>query len=102
MLGLYIEVFQIPACVLLLVQLPPRNHLCLMEFLIVCPEFEKLTKLKQLEIFRSAVGRRQKKVLHVSLPHAGNTTGCFLNGYRDVVTFKVNNSSNAVNLLRHE
>lgn len=65
MLGLYIEVFQIPACMLLLVQLPPRNHLCLMEFLIVCPEFEKLTKLKQLEIFSCAVGRRQKKVLHL-------------------------------------
>ena len=36
----YIRVLQIPVCVLLLVQPPQRNQLCLMEFLIVCPEYE--------------------------------------------------------------
>lgn len=61
---LYIRVLQIPVCVLLLVQLPPRNQLCLMEFLIVCPEFESL---KLLEILSSASSRRrQGKVLHLS------------------------------------
>lgn len=35
MILLHIQVLQIPVCMLLLVQLPLRNHLCLMEFLIV-------------------------------------------------------------------
>lgn len=44
--ALYSRVLQIPVCVLLLVPLPPRNQLCLMDFLIVCPEFERRLQRK--------------------------------------------------------
>ncbi|TNN61095.1 hypothetical protein EYF80_028748 [Liparis tanakae] len=40
---------QSPVCALLLVQLPQRNRLCLMEFLIVCPEYGSSSKLQLLE-----------------------------------------------------
>lgn len=63
----YIRGLQIPVCVLLLVQLPQRNQLCLMEFLIVWPEFESQLWLNLLEILRIASdGRGQEKVLHLS------------------------------------
>lgn len=63
MATLYIRLLQIPVCMLLLVQLPLRNQLCLMEFLIVCPGFESL---ELLEILRSASDeRRREEVSHL-------------------------------------
>lgn len=102
---LYIRVLQIPVCMLLLVQLPPRNQLCLMEFLIVCPEFESRLRLKLREILRSASGRRRQWgaalvfffLFFSPKSHYENTEGCFVNDFGDSVMLAVNNSSSAVN-----
>lgn len=102
--ALYIRVLQIPVCVLLLVQLPLRNQLCLMEFLIVCPEFESWLRLKLREILRSASGRRRQwgaalVFFYIFFPksHYENTEGCFVSDFGDSVMLAVNNSSSAVN-----
>lgn len=102
---LYIRVLQIPVCVLLLVQLPLRNQRCLMEFLIVCPEFESRLQLKLREILRSATGRRRQWGVALVFfwggvspkSHHENTEGCFVNDFGDSVMLAVNNSSSAVN-----
>lgn len=55
--ALHSQVRQIPVWMLLLVRLPPRNQLCLMEFLIVCPEFERRLQRKLPEKLRPASDR---------------------------------------------
>lgn len=105
MAALYIQVLQIPVCMLLLVQLPPRNQLCLMEFLIVCPEFESQLQLKLREILRSASGGRRQWAAALVFFYIffflsltiKNTEGCFVNDFGDLVMLAVNNSSSAVN-----
>ena len=103
----YIRVLQIPVCVLLLVQPPQRNQLCLMEFLIVCPEFESCSSWNYRRSFVMQVrrGGGREKVLHLSpcktaFSLTRNTRGCFclvvfFNMSGDVVKLWVK-SSNAV------
>lgn len=55
--ALYSRLTQIPVCVLLLVQLPLRNQLCLMGFLIVCPEYERQLQRKPPEKLHPASDR---------------------------------------------
>lgn len=96
---LYIGVLEIPVCVLLLVQLPQRNQLCLMEFLIVCPEFESRSSWNY---WRSYVLQETGGVAFVSqlnriLSRSENTGGCIFNDFGDAVMLWMNGSSNAVN-----
>lgn len=97
--ALYSRVLQIPVCTLLLVQLPPRNQLCLMEFLIVCPEFERQLHRKLPKNLRCASDRWRQGMWPLysfqSLTMR-RAEGCFVHDFGDSVMLAVNSSS-AVN-----
>lgn len=98
--ALYSRVLHIPVCALLLVQLPPRNQLCLMEFLIVCPEFETRLQRKLPENLRSASDRWRQGMWPLcpfQSPTMRSTEGCFVHDFGDSVMLAVNNSSSAAN-----
>lgn len=82
--ALYIRVLQIPVCMLLLVQVPQRNQLCLMEFLIVWPEFESWRSYVLQVTGSGETGRGVVSVKLHFFSHSGNTGECFFNDFGDV------------------